>query len=76
MGLLNMLVPCFDLLHVSLILQVWREVYYCHFIMIIFGTAIFYTVKPILAKPVVVLKEEKTMTIEDIVESLEVMKTK
>ncbi|KAI8643671.1 MBOAT, membrane-bound O-acyltransferase family-domain-containing protein [Parasitella parasitica] len=48
MGLLNMLVPCFDLLHVSLILQVWREVFYCHFIVIILGGIIFSIAKPYL----------------------------
>lgn len=48
MGLLNMLVPCFDLLHIPLILQVWREVYYCHYIVIALGGVIFYTAKPYL----------------------------
>ncbi|KAL7312664.1 Lysophospholipid acyltransferase [Mucor circinelloides] len=48
MGLLNMLVPCFDLLHIPLILQVWREIYYCHYIVIALGGVIFYTAKPYL----------------------------
>jgi lysophospholipid acyltransferase len=48
MGLLNMLVPCFDLLHVPKILQVWREIYYCHFIIIAIGGIIFFTSKPYL----------------------------
>lgn len=47
-GLLNMLVPCFDLLHVLLILQVWREIYYCHYIVIALGGVIFYIIKPYL----------------------------
>ncbi|OAD04733.1 hypothetical protein MUCCIDRAFT_155692 [Mucor lusitanicus CBS 277.49] len=46
MGLLNMLVPCFDLLHIPLILQVWREIYYCHYIIIALGGVIFYLAKP------------------------------
>lgn len=48
MGLLNMLVPCFDLLHVPKIMQVWREIYYCHFIIMAIGGITFYTSKPYL----------------------------
>lgn len=50
MGLLNMLVPCFDLLHVPLILQVWREIYYCHYIVIALGGVIFYVARPHLMR--------------------------
>jgi lysophospholipid acyltransferase len=48
MGLLNMLVPCFDLLHVPKIMHVWREIYYCHFIMIAIGGIAYFTAKPYL----------------------------
>lgn len=48
MGLLNMLVPCFDLLHVPKIMHVWREIYYCHFIIIAVGGIIYFTSKPYL----------------------------
>ncbi|RCH97814.1 lysophospholipid acyltransferase [Rhizopus azygosporus] len=47
-GLLNMLVPCFDLLYVSRILHIWRQIYYCHFIVIVIGTGFFYALKPSL----------------------------
>lgn len=47
-GLLNMLVPCFDLLYVSRILHIWRQIYYCHFIVIAIGTGFFYALKPSL----------------------------
>lgn len=47
MGTLNMLVPCFDLLHIGKIMHVWRQVYYCHFIAIAVFSLLFYTlIKP------------------------------
>lgn len=50
MGLMNMFTPCFDLLHLPLILEVWYEVYYCHYIFIFFGTLLFLSLKPSLQK--------------------------
>lgn len=48
MGLLNMMVPCFDLLHVPKIMHVWREIYFCHFIIVAIGGAIYFSAKPFL----------------------------
>lgn len=50
MGVLNMFVPCFDLLHVPLILQVWREIYYSQFIVVFAGVLLFFVMKPTLQK--------------------------
>ncbi|KAI8083331.1 membrane bound O-acyl transferase [Gilbertella persicaria] len=50
MGLLNMMVPCFDLLYVSRILHVWHQVYYCHFIVIGVGILVFQLIRPCLIK--------------------------
>ncbi|KAI8979241.1 MBOAT, membrane-bound O-acyltransferase family-domain-containing protein [Mycotypha africana] len=44
LGFLNMMVPCFDLLYISRILVVWREVYYCHLIIAALAIAVFFTV--------------------------------
>lgn len=76
MGLLNMLVPCFDLLHVPLILEVWRGIYYCHFIIIFIGTLLFYCARPLLVAKQQQKDIVKEKSIDDIVESLEVMKNK
>ncbi|KAG1453936.1 hypothetical protein G6F56_007442 [Rhizopus delemar] len=50
MGSLNMLVPCFDLLYISRIMQVWQHVYYCHFLAVAVGTAFFWVFKPTLRR--------------------------
>ncbi|KAI7903072.1 MBOAT, membrane-bound O-acyltransferase family-domain-containing protein [Cokeromyces recurvatus] len=47
-GFLNMLVPCFDLLYVSRIMHVWRQIYYCHFILMAVGSVLFLILKPFL----------------------------
>lgn len=48
MGLLNMLVPCFDLLYIPKVMHIWRQVYYCHFIFVAVGCAFFFVSKPYL----------------------------
>ncbi|KAI9478450.1 MAG: MBOAT, membrane-bound O-acyltransferase family-domain-containing protein [Benjaminiella poitrasii] len=49
-GFLNMLVPCFDLLYVTRIMYVWRQVYYCHFILMVVGSLLFWVMKPQLLR--------------------------
>ena len=44
--LINMLAPCFDLLHVPKIMYLWQQVYYCHFIVVAVGALLFYTLQP------------------------------
>ncbi|KAI8346158.1 MBOAT, membrane-bound O-acyltransferase family-domain-containing protein [Blakeslea trispora] len=46
MGILNMFVPCFDLLLISRILHVWRSIYFCHFFLILFAFAAFPFIQP------------------------------
>ncbi|KAI9250697.1 MBOAT, membrane-bound O-acyltransferase family-domain-containing protein [Helicostylum pulchrum] len=75
MGLLNMLVPCFDLLHVPKIMHVWREIYYCHFILIAIGSVTYFALKPWLLSiqkkgDIVEKKVEKV----DVVDSLSIKK--
>lgn len=60
MGLLNMLVPCFDLLHVSKIMHVWREIYYCHFFIIAVGIAAYF-----IAKPTLITMQKKRIKISE-----------
>lgn len=50
MGTLNMLVPCFDLLYIPRIMQVWRQIYYSHFLIVAAGTIILHTLKPTLKR--------------------------
>lgn len=75
MGLLNMLVPCFDLLHVPKIMHVWREIYHCHFILIAMGSATYFALKPWLLS---IQKKgniaEKRVEQVDVVDSLSIKK--
>ncbi|KAG0768655.1 hypothetical protein G6F62_007295 [Rhizopus arrhizus] len=50
MGTLNMLVPCFDLLYIPRIMQVWRQIYYSHFLIVAAGTIILHALKPTLKR--------------------------
>ncbi|OBZ88328.1 Lysophospholipid acyltransferase [Choanephora cucurbitarum] len=46
MSILNMLVPCFDLLLISRILHIWRSIYFCHFAVILSAFVAFPLIQP------------------------------
>lgn len=72
MGLLNMMVPCFDLLHIPKIMHVWREINFCHFIIMAVGGAIYFTAKPFLIS----IQKKRVALYKKTIQALEVEEKK